>query len=342
MSESQSWQEVESEVYHPKMWLALAVGAFFFLIGILPCFGVRFLVLTGIEFWIALSISAGFALIGGTVCLGVLRTIFSQARVLHAGPDVLPTVPKEPVLLEGFLLDGRLSHELVEDSDHWHFRPAEQRWRKDKGFLLGFGILLMILIAGSLSWVLHSQLNFADWPVSILCATSATVVCMGAPFLLTGLAMRSAVRRLPYLSIPRNGDDLTLDAPVEPDPEKADLITAYWILQGKVGRQRQSISRKLLIAVQLCPWKVVAGKSGGQEITWAVQGLLVLANSDDEAHERLPILLASDFGGAARLMERLASVLEVPHLFCADAEGWKAEENRARTRLPRRFGRFQI
>ena len=46
-------------------------------------------------------------------------------------------------------------------------------------------------------------------------------------------------------------------------------------------------------------------------------------------YSRQPVLLTSDFVGAARLMQRLAMALDVPYLFCADAEVWKAENNRA-------------
>jgi hypothetical protein len=45
-------------------------------------------------------------------------------------------------------------------------------------------------------------------------------------------------------------------------------------------------------------------------------------------------LLTSDFVEAARLMQRLAETLKVPYLFCADGEGWKAEEIRSKSRPP--------
>jgi hypothetical protein len=97
------------------------------------------------------------------------------------------------------------------------------------------------------------------------------------------------------------------------------------------------IPRERVVAVQLCPWKYVVGDRG-RETTWAVQGLLVRASSEEEAYERLPLLLTSDFLGAARLMERLADTLQVPYLFSADAVGWRAEDLRAQGRPPLQSG----
>lgn len=156
------------------------------------------------------------------------------------------------------------------------------------------------------------------------------------------MVMRSGYRRLARLTIPRNGNELELDSSAEPNLEKADLRQGLeWIFLGETKRQRLTLPRELVGAVQLCPWKFVVASSGGRQITWAVQGLLVLASSEEAVYHRLPILLTSDFGGAARLMQRLALTLNVPYLFCADAEGWQAEEIRAKTRPPLRAGGSQ-
>ncbi len=93
-----------------------------------------------------------------------------------------------------------------------------------------------------------------------------------------------------------------------------------------------------MVAVQLCPWKFVVGNSSNSLTTWAVQGLIVLAHSDIDTYDRLPILLTSDFVGAARLMHKLGEVLQVPYVYGADAAGWKAETIRARTRPPLKSG----
>jgi hypothetical protein len=40
-------------------------------------------------------------------------------------------------------------------------------------------------------------------------------------------------------------------------------------------------------------------------------------------------------------MQRLAETLDVPYLFCADREGWEAEELRATQRPPLKVGGMQ-
>jgi hypothetical protein len=166
-----------------------------------------------------------------------------------------------------------------------------------------------------------------------------TAVCGGTAFAALYFRLRASYRELSRLSIPRNGDDIELDSPEEPDWEKAGLAEGIeWIFLGGTKRHRSTIPRALVVAVQLCPWKIVIQGPRAKLCGWAVQGLLVLASPQEAAYHRVPLLLTLDFVGAARLMRRLANTLNVPYLFCADAEGWKAEEIRAKKRPPLEVG----
>jgi hypothetical protein len=335
-------KEVESTVYRPGRWLVFLVGTVFVLAGGLGFLTIGHSIPPGTELWVAKSLTGVFALLGGVVLAWAVGSICSPIRIHHAAPDVLPDVPKEPVVCEGSVVHGRLTHELCETSQGWEFRPAGNGWRNDKRFLLGFGIPFLILFSGALTWVLHSQLNVANWLLAAVCGTVATAVCGGSAFLLIGLLIRSGYRRLSRLTIPRNGNDLEVESAEAPSLEKADLAEGLkWLFIGETRRQRLTIPRELIVAVQLCPWKFVMASSGGRESTWAVQGLMVLASSDRAVYHRLPVLLTGDFVGAARLMRILADTLQVPYLFCADAAGWKAEEIRAKNRPPLRIGGLQ-
>lgn len=339
MRDFQTWPEVESEVHNAGRWLPLSVGTLFLLIGIIGFLTIGNAMQPGAPHWIAKACTAVFALFGAIPLAWGIRSIVLPAHVSHAGPDVLPDVPWEPVIREGSEVHGHLTHELWEDGDGWQFSPAKHHWRNTKVFLLGFGIPFLVLFAGVLTWMIHRHHNLS-WPISALCGITATVVCGGTALLIIGMVMRSSYRRLSRLSIPRNGDALELDSPQELDPEDVDLAKGLkWIFFGENKRQQLTILRELVVAVQLCPWKFVFGNSGRKTTTWAVQGLLVLAPADDEKdYHRLPILLTGDFVGAARIMQRLARTLQIPYLFCADAEGWKAEAIRAIKRPPLRVG----
>jgi len=330
---------VESEVWRPGRWPALAVGAIFMLVGAVGFLVIRGDALPGVGFWIAKVLTAVVALLGGAVVAWAIGSIVWPAHIRHAAPGVLPDVPKEPVVREGLVVHGRLTHELHEEAEGWQFRPAARLWRNDKGFLYCFGLPFSVVFAGLMAWALHSRFDvFFSWPGALLCAATATAVSGGSVWLSLGMLMRAGYRRLPRLSILRNGDAIELDSPEEPNVEKADLLAGLkWVFLGDSKRQQLSIPRAWVAAVQLCPWKY----KSASEICWAVQGLLVLTSPESAAYHRLPILLTLDYAGAARLMQKLAQILQVPYLFCADAEGWKAEELRARERPPMRAGGLQ-
>ena len=281
---------------------------------------------------------------GAIVLAHITRCVISPVSVRHAAPGTLPDAPNEPVLLEGSVVQVRLTHELVRVAEGWQFRPLQTLWRDDKRLFLGFGILFLPIFSAMISWFIHHDANALGWPVSIACGISITLFCVSPIFLLIGMLIgtlqRAGYRRLCWLNIPQSGDSLELDAPEEIDPRQVDLAAAFKPTSlGEPKRRQLTIPRGSIRAVQLCPWEFALGTSGGKETARAVQGLLVLQTSAEGTYCRLPLLLPSDFAGAAGLMQRLAATLGVPYLFHADAAGWQAELAAAKRRPPLRSGR---
>jgi hypothetical protein len=337
--ETPAWREVESEVDRPLLWVGLAVVAGFLLIGVIGFFTIGQTAPAGPQRWVARAVFGGFALVGSAACLSMLPRLISPVRVRHAASDVLPDVPREPVVVEGAVVHGRLTHELIEDSNGWQLRPSSQVRQYDRLFLLGFGIPFLILGAALWSWIFRTQLNVGGWVPAILAGTLVTLACGGTVLYLIGLIMRAGYRRLSWLSIPRNGGDLELDLAEPPEPENADVSAGVrWIFIGDTPRRALAFPREVVRAVQICPWKVVIGQPRRTQSDWAVQGVLVLANQPSQKYLRLALFLTSDFAGGARLAERLASTLGVPYLFSADAGGIAEEKVRAGTRPPLRCG----
>lgn len=335
---AKDWAEVESPVYRPARWLPFVLGSVFLLTGIAGFLMIGGAAAPGAQQWIGRSMMAAFALVGA-LALAAAFANFVPVRVRHAAPDILRDVPREPVICEGSLVRGRLTHKLVRDADAWLFRPAENILRNDLRFLVGFGVPFMATCAGIASWVAHDDLHVGGWPLAVVCGNLAAVVFVVPALFLIGMLMRGGYRQLCRLSIPLSGGDLELDSPEPPDPDKMDLLSGLkWVFQTEAKRHRLTIARELVSAVQVCPWKYVISGQDGTEVTWAVQGLLVLSSAGEAGYYRLPILLTNDFVGASRLMQRLADTLHVPYLYCADAAGWKAESLRAKTRQPLRSG----
>lgn len=334
MSQTAHWPEVESEVYRPGAWLASAAGALFLVIGLFGVSTVGKIVPPGVPVLIASAGAAFFAFVGGVAVVSSLRAIFLPRRVRHAAPDVLPDIPNEPVSLEGSIVCGRLTHEIIETSECWQYCPARSNWRNNRALLFGFGIPCSIVFVGLMSWALHDQ-HVASWPVSILMATATTLLCGGSAFSMIFLMMRSSFRKLSCLTIPCRPGDLELETPRELDPNKKDLVNGLnWMFGGDVEKKRLTFPPEQVIAVQLCPWKFTTGSVR----TWAVQGLLVIAGSEAAPYLRLPILLTNDMPGAARLMQQLAAILHVPYLFGGNVAGWRLEERLASHRPPLKVG----
>lgn len=296
----------------------------------------------GVPNWIV-ALGAGIFAAFGAIILAIgIRNVTDPVCVRHATLDTFPDVSSEPLLREGSVVHGRLTHELTQGNQAWQFQPQKKHWRNDKRVLLGFGIPFLTMFSGVMSWIIQHEVNALGWPASIACGISITLLCGGSALLLIGLFLRASYRRLCWLNIPKNGNDLELDAPEEVDLGETDLAAAVkWLSIREINRHRLTIPRRLIRAVQLCPWKFTLGNSAGKSTTWAVQGSLVLKSPAEDTCCRIPLLLTSDFAGAAGLMQRLAATLDVPYLFYADAAGWQAEETAARQRPPMRIGGMQ-
>jgi hypothetical protein len=340
MNSPHSWPTVESEIHRPASWFAAAIGLLFLSIGIIGIFAAGSLPAADVPAWLLRSGAALFAILGAVPLITVIKEKTSPARVIHAAPEALPDVPTEPLILEGSVVYGRMTHELVADDRGWQLHPCLS-WHKSKRTFLGFAIPFMILFAGALSWIFNAQMKMANWPAAIVGASVITLLVGGATFGLIGSAIKASYSRLCTLSIPNDGDDLQLERTEMPNFEGSNLAAGLrWALLESTKRQL-TIPRESVIAVQLCPWKYVVGRPSDTTTTWAVQGLLVLSNANDPTICRIPILLTSDFAAAAKTTQRLAEVLEVPYLFSADATGWKNEIARAKSRPPLRVGGTQ-
>jgi hypothetical protein len=311
------WPEVESQVYCAGNWIVWALSMALLMMGGIGLWVTWNGDLRGMSVWIATAITAFLALIGGLLLIKSLGAILGRRRVRHAAPDVLRDVPNEPATLEGSVVSGRLTHELIEDSAGWQLRASESLRRKDTVFLLGFGIPFLAVVAGLLSWALDGHGIEGGWPVAILVSILITLLCGGSVIFATIIVNRFQFRTLSRLIIPHADGDLELETPsrgVQKKDRVAGLQRAglQWAFVGDEKMDHLTISRQKLLAVQLCPWKFVTEIQNERSTTWAVQGLLVLAGTEAVPYLRLPILLTADMPGAARLMQQLAAVLHVP------------------------------
>jgi hypothetical protein len=342
MPSTTAWREVESQIYRPGLWGLLVGSGFFFVVG-----GFSFLIPDdapdGGNLWIIYSLRLGAIAIGIAMLAWAAKCRFYPASIRYADPSVLPNVETGPVIFEGAAVHCVVTHDLVETDDAWKLLPSSRYRRRDKAFLFGVGIPMLLLLCASLTWKVHTDMNIEKEDAQGLFAAlgaNAPIMVGGAwPIFCFYMMFRCAPRKLSKLIIPKNGSSLELDELAWPQPQKSGLEWIKWgFLYKGDNRRKRVIPREILAAVQLCPWTYRNKLSEGPTVGRAVQGVLVLKTPDHGGYQRLPLFLTWDYLGAAKLMQHLAQVLQVPYLFYADAAGWELEEERANNRPSLRMG----
>lgn len=327
-----NWSETESKIYQRPQPMVFVGACFFTFVAVLlysDLLQVAQPAALPRRHWLVMTLLlfAGCALLGQLLVKGIL-----SVRIRHAESGVFPDVPSTPLVVEGSIVHGRLTHELCNVDHGWVFRPAPHLWRSDT-LLISFSLIPALTVFAALLAYRFQQT--IGWVAATACAIILALACGGTVALLTLMTIRSGLGRLWTLRIPSQGEELELESAERPTMDQAFASEGLnWSYRADGEGQQLIIPKAQMIAVQLCPWKFELSDSS----TSAVQGLLVLHPSGNGVNRRLPILLTSDFAGSARLMRELADVLQVPFLFNADAAGWKAEAIIAKTRPPLRCG----
>ncbi|HEX7377220.1 MAG TPA: hypothetical protein VF278_08910 [Pirellulales bacterium] len=319
-----NWPEIDSRVHRSGLWPAFLVGLVFLLLGMAVFAEPAEVAPLGMPLWI-IQVIAAYAATLGAVALVILTVVcLVPVNVRHAAADVLPDVPSEPVIQERTWVQRALKYELTRDGEAWCFRPAPNHGLRTLGVAVGFALGSLPVYWGCAIWAIHEYLPGCDWPTATHYGTWAATCLSGLTAIVCTIWTRRHDQTLCSLRIPVNGENLEFSSTTSRG--------------AKAARQRQTIPRELVIAVQLCPCKYVYSMPRGKGTIWAVQGLLVLAAEGGASYQRLPILLTIDVTGAARLMQQLAATLVVPYLYDADSAGWQAEKERAQDRSILRHG----
>ena len=331
------WKETESKVHNPISWFVLVIGAVFLLIGTMCYLARDEIAGAKTPKWFVPSFAAAFALLGGLAIACAIWSI-KTVWIRHAHPDVLPHVPREPKVVDGASARSYMKWELAESSTEWRLRPSRKRLRDQKRFVFGFGLPFMMVFAAGLSWIFHSQ-HGLSWLMATFIAIFVTIFCGGLTFGLIYFELHSEYQDLPHVTIPKGKEDLLVESPMGIDTGSIGLTSGCpERVSGNADTEELVIPREIVRGVQLCAWKLVWKGGGDRATTWVVQGMLILGLKEEMGYDRLPILVTDDLVGAARLMQSLGVILDVPYLYCADKESWRTEALRAKLRPPLRHG----
>lgn len=325
---------VKTRIHEPGLKSGFVITLMLFIVGVIVLFADPFHNAPGIFRWLFYLIPGLFIFLGVAGAIQLGQKIIWPAYIQHTSQELRPDLAWAPVVWEGQHVIGRATHELIQDHEGWKYGLSRKMIFGDKLIVFGFGIPFLIAFAALLSWMFY-QNERMPLPTAIASATAITVFCGGTSLLLIGLLIFGHRGRLCLMSIPNNKSLVEVEFSPKTNP-KTTAITD--LLLGKPERIQLRVRRDQIDAVQLGPWNYVAGDSSEKTRCEAVQGVLVLRDMESDEFQRLPILLTMDYREAAQLMGNLATTLQVPFFFYADAQGWQSELRQTQDRPPLKYG----
>jgi len=329
------WNECTSRVHDPSLVLLFLFATVLLLAGV------------GCGVLISRSESDSFGQIVGYliasivtlfgVCLfGVAFKRSVPVEIRHAGIDVLPDLSREPICDDPLVyeMSAAFRYEIVQDRDEWRLQPDRKAINNMNRFIYGFLIAFLMSVAGVISWKFVED-GTMTWPVSLLVTYSVTFF-MGALILAFFATIQEFREGKSFvLIIPENKSDIQIVKQSQRS-STSSRTSSKRTIRSKVRdlHEPRTISRDSLCAVQLCAWKQKVIDDGDRVTSLNLQAFLVLKNEIAGGYERIPILVFEEFFESARHMESLSVILDVPFIYCADAESWQAEIHNAKTRPP--------
>lgn len=318
---------------------AIAIGAMFVVVGLavwllIPQLIARQLRAPADPRLICAMVGLALVAIGGCAFAWVAHDASRRRTFRHAAREVLPEVPRAPVLIDGTIFHGALRHHLVRHGDEWRVAPDPACPRRERRFVLWFSVPFVVLTEAAL-WFTSAEGDRVRWFFM-----AGVLVVMPITVLLFAWMMSMMERQLPTLVLPEHGGDLLF---LRRGQTPATLALARRLGSGEppaaMREEARAIPRAAVCAVQLCACHAVVGARTRRGVYEGVE-LNLAWRGEGGAIERLTICTVGLAAPLAHLAAALAERLDVPLLHHATAEDWAEERERARHRPPLSSGGF--
>ena len=257
----------------------------------------------------------------------------------HATNDVLPEVPREPVLADGTMFFGSPRHRLVQDDGAWRFEPDPERARRQRRIILWLGLpLALVMEVVTVTGLLPADLGSWRWALHLLIALAVAGVMAFSHLLMTWMTT-AMERQIPTLTIPDGGGDLVFARP-GPSPLMLKLAKRFrsTVPPPVMADDTVIIPRSAVLAVQLCACRGVIASGRGRSTQEGIG--LNLVWRTETAIRRVTLITVSTGQQLAQQAVALADHLAVPLLHHATPEHWATERLRAKHRAPLTSGGF--
>ncbi|SFJ68139.1 hypothetical protein [Planctomicrobium piriforme] len=311
-----SWPEVESKIEIPGAWLGVVVLTVFLAAGIALCIGLGRSSPAGFGRLVGMMLGLHFAVLAAIGLAGVVVFSVRNRAFRHASRDVLPEVPREPVLQKDQTTFSCITHHLEFTERGLRLSPKPHLFRKRIWLAYLWTTGFVVFVAMCL-W----------WKIDFDALTKASLICITA---LLAYIFPGVFEAIHNKKAKERG---TVDFDTQ-----ADLCRVT------NGNSETCFSLSAIVALQICCVHRVFGTSNEKTILPALELNLVWENSQspEMLAEKCQRTTVMNPGGAhpefIRLAVNLANQLDVPLLNHATSEDWKLESKRSKTRAVEQSG----
>ena len=318
------WPETESRLGQPDFWLFVALACIFLLIGGAL---ISFLASPQAPQQIAgrcLVATLAAAFIGFPLLMTTAWCFAARANrpFRHATDDVLPEVPREPLLESGQVSFTALTHRLDSSASAVRLIPIPDLDRRTRLLLYGWINLIAVIVTACIWW---------SPPPGFAIATFRALLTVGFISIgnltawLISFFFDRAKQQLPTFEADLNTNRCRISTT---HAERSFALSDVIAVQLCSAHRRLNLNQTGLELFSALELNLVWTESSAPSPGGAVPQRATLINLRGQGHRAVP--LAQEF----------ADALSVPLLNHATAAHWQAERQRSKAREPEREGGY--
>lgn len=314
----QNWPEIDSRLGQPDFWLFVAMACIFLLMG-----GALISLLVSPQapqqtagLYLVAAMAAAFIGLSLLMTTALCLAALANRPFRHATDDVLPEVPREPLLESGQVSFAALTHRLEQSASAVRLIPIPDLYRRTRLVAFLWINLIAVVTTAFIWWSPPPAVAFA--PSTALLTVGVFSAGNLSAWLFSFLIDR-AKQQLPALEADLNANQCRINTA---HAERSFVLSDVIAVQLCSARRILNLNQAGLQYFSALELNLVWTGSSPPSPGGAVLQRATLVNLRGQGHRAVP------------LARELADALGVPLLNHATPEHWKVEGRRSKARMP--------